>query len=47
MKEKNKFPDLSAATSTALADKTVQLNGQKVIFDKKVTLMPVKVDKIS
>lgn len=45
MKEQNKFPDLSTASSTALAKKTVQLNGQKVVFDKKVTLMPVTVEK--
>ncbi|MEM6697335.1 MAG: hypothetical protein AAF806_07705 [Bacteroidota bacterium] len=39
------FPDLSQRHSSAMEDKPVLLDGQKVLFDKKVTLMPVELEK--
>lgn len=40
-----KFPDLSQSYSGALDDNPVLLNGQKVLFDKKVALLPVALKK--
>ncbi len=47
MKSNNIFPDLSRYQSTSLEEQPVLLDGQKVLFDKKVTLMPVALDKQS
>jgi hypothetical protein len=38
-----KFPDLTYAA--ALSETPVLLDGQKVVFDKKVILMPVELEK--
>ncbi|HKK77710.1 MAG TPA: hypothetical protein VJ953_21705 [Saprospiraceae bacterium] len=45
MEDKNKFPDLSKAQVQSLEERDIKLNGQKVLFDKKVSLMPVELDK--
>lgn len=42
MKGQNIFPDLSKQTSTSLESQSIVLNGQKVLFDKKVILIPVE-----
>lgn len=39
------FPDLSQQHAAAFSEQPVKLNGQKVLFDKKVTLMPVALEK--
>lgn len=44
MKRQTIFPDLSRQHTTALENQPVVLNGQKVLFDKKVTLMPVEME---
>jgi hypothetical protein len=43
MKSQTIFPDLTYAAS--LSGQPVVLDGQKVLFDKKVTLMPVELEK--
>ena len=45
MKTQSKFPDLSKQHSTALEKSEVKLDGQKVLFDKKVMLMPIELEK--
>lgn len=45
MKNENKFPDLSEQHAVAMEEQPVLLDGQKVLFDKKVTLMPVELKK--
>jgi len=45
MKSKNKFPDLSQQHAVAMEDAPVLLDGQRVLFDKKITLMPVELEK--
>ena len=45
MNQSNKFPDLTTALSGALEDQPVLLDGQTVVFDRKVTLMPVMLEK--
>ena len=41
----SRFPDLSRPYPGALDASTVKLDGQKVLFDKKVSLMPVALKK--
>jgi hypothetical protein len=43
MKKKNNFPDLTRSLEAAGQHK-IQLNGQEVIFDKMVTLMPIALE---
>ena len=45
MNHSSKFPDLSKVYPGALEAKSIELNGQTVLFDKKVTLMPVEIKK--
>jgi len=45
MKNENKFPDLSQQHAVAMEEQPVLLDGQKVLSDKKVTLMPVELEK--
>ena len=40
-----KFPDLQKAQATTEAMASVQINGQKVLFDKKVTLLPIELKR--
>ncbi|WP_156133082.1 hypothetical protein [Lacinutrix sp. Hel_I_90] len=40
-----KLPDLSQMSSKTLELETVLVNGQKLLFDKKVKLMPVDIEK--
>lgn len=40
-----KLPDLSRMSSTTLELETILVNGQKLLFDKKVKLMPVELEK--
>lgn len=47
MKKDTQFPDLSGEYLESLAESTIELNGHKVLFDKKVSLMPVKLDNQS
>lgn len=42
MKSQNIFPDLTQSYTGALEDKPVLLDGRKVLFDKKVALLPVE-----
>ena len=42
---KNVFPDLSRSYAGAMEEMPVVLDGQKVLFDKKVSLMPVELKK--
>jgi hypothetical protein len=42
---KNKIPNLSNVSSQTLAKKSILLNNQRILFDKKVTLMPVIIEK--
>ncbi len=37
----NKLPDLSRMTSQTLENEPIFIDGQKLLFDKKVKLMPV------
>ncbi|WP_346882217.1 hypothetical protein [uncultured Algibacter sp.] len=37
----NTLPDLSKMSSTTLEIEAVYIDGQKILFDKKVRLMPV------
>lgn len=41
----NKLPDLSQISSKTIELETVLVNGQKLLFDKKVKLMPVELEK--
>ena len=41
----HKFPDLSQMSSTTLELESILVNGQKLLFDKKVKLMPVEIEK--
>ena len=41
----NKLPDLSQMSSKTLELETILVNGQKLLFDKKVKLMPVEIEK--
>lgn len=41
----NRIPDLSKMSSTTLELEAVLINGQKLLFDKKVKLMPVEIEK--
>ena len=41
----NILPDLSQMSSTSLELESILVNGQKVLFDKKVKLMPVEIEK--
>jgi hypothetical protein len=41
----SKFPVLSQSYAGALEENPIQLNGQKVLFDKQVTLLPVELKK--
>ena len=41
-----KLPDLSRMSSETLIMETILVNGQKLLFDKKVKLMPVEIEKI-
>jgi len=41
----NRLPDLSQMSSISLELETVLVNGQKLLFDKKVKLMPVELEK--
>lgn len=45
--EQHKFPDLSnqSAYSASLEENPIKIDGQKVLFDKKVTLLPVELKK--
>ncbi len=45
MNDQYQFPDLSHTYTVALEDDPVLLDGQRVLFDKKVTLMPVELEK--
>jgi len=45
MKKITTFPDLSHEFPVALEKKSIEFNGQVVLFDKKVGLMPVKLEK--
>lgn len=45
MDKPTKFPDLSEQHIEALTEKTIKLDGQKVLFDKKVRLMPIALEK--
>lgn len=40
-----KLPDLSKMSSTTLDIENILVNGQKVLFDKRVKLMPVDLEK--
>lgn len=40
-----KFPILSQSYAGALEENPVHLNGQKVLFDKQVTLLPTELKK--
>ncbi len=40
-----KIPDLSRVSSFSLEAENILLNGQKLLFDKKVKLMPVNVER--
>lgn len=40
-----KLPDLSRISSETLKMETILVNGQKLLFDKKVKLMPVEIEK--
>lgn len=40
-----RLPDLSKMSSTTLELETILVNGQKLLFDKKVKLMPVELEK--
>lgn len=40
MKKQTKFPDLSQVSTFALGKKTVEIDGQKVLFDEAVELQP-------
>lgn len=39
------FPDMSDAYAFAAESAEIKINGQKVLFDKKVSLMPVELKK--
>lgn len=41
----NKLPDLSKMSSSTLELDAVFINGQQILFDKKVTLMPVVLEE--
>ena len=41
---KKKLPDLSRVTSTSPELENILINGQKILFDKKVKLMPVAIE---
>jgi hypothetical protein len=43
MEDKKIFPQLSMATEADLANKPIKLDGQKVIFVKRASLMPTEV----
>lgn len=45
MNQSHLFPDLTMSYAAALEEKPILLDGQKVLFDKKVTLMPVALEK--
>ena len=45
MNRPSRFPDLSREHATAMEASDVKLDGQKVLFDKKVSLMPVAIKK--
>lgn len=45
MNRTSRFPDLSHEHATAMEASDVKLDGQKVLFDKKVSLMPVAIKK--
>lgn len=46
MQHQTIFPDLTGEHASAMAKKSILLNGQKVLFDKKVLLMPVELQKL-
>lgn len=41
----NRLPDLSQMSSISLELETVLVNGQKLLFDTKVKLMPVELEQ--
>ncbi len=43
MESKTIFPQLTMATEATLDQKPIKLDGQKVIFVKKTTLMPTEI----
>ena len=45
MNNQTVFPDLSQQHTTAMEAKAILLDGQKVLFDKKVMLMPTELEK--
>lgn len=45
MNRTSRFPDLSRPHAAAMETADVKLDGQKVLFDKKVSLMPVSLQK--
>jgi len=45
MERQNIFPDLTQPHSMALEEQPVLLEGKKVLFETKVTLMPVELEE--
>lgn len=41
----SRLPDVSQMSSKTLELETILVNGQKLLFDKKVKLMPVDIEK--
>lgn len=39
------LPDLSMMSSISLEKESIDINGQKLLFDKKVKLMPVEIEE--
>lgn len=46
MKTQNVFPALPAGFAFSLADEPVLLDGMKVLFDQRVGLYPVNLEKV-
>ncbi|MEL6865623.1 MAG: hypothetical protein AAFP19_14445 [Bacteroidota bacterium] len=44
MEKQHLFPDLSESTSRAMEEKGILLDGQKVLFDQKVALVPAALE---
>lgn len=42
---KTTIPDLSTMASEEVISRKIQLNGQQILFDKKVMLMPTTLEK--
>ena len=40
-----KLPDLSKMSSSTLEMESIYIDGQKLLFDKKVTLMPAQLEE--